>query len=309
MAQTTQGGIAGTVRDQKGADISGAKITVTNEATGLQRDIATSGNGIFRILALPTGNYDVKVEAPGFATSAVRAVEVGVDQIRTLDLVLRVGAKAEVIEVQADAALTQTESSKLGEIIDNRKVEDLPLNGRDFAQLARLNPGVAVSGGGGGQQGGEGNVSGFSSNGQRSTSNNFLVDGVDNNNYFAGEAAQLPSIDSIQEFEVQTNTFAAEYGRNTGSVVNLVTKSGTNRLHGSVYEFFRNDALDARNFFNKAEFPKSGLRLNQFGGTLGGPIVKNKTFFFLNYEGFRRRAGITRITNVPTLRQRAGHFS
>ena len=196
-----------------------------------------------------------------------------------------------------------------GEIIDNRKVEDLPLNGRDFAQLARLNPGVAVSGGGGGQQGGEGNVSGFSSNGQRATSNNFLVDGIDNNNYFAGEAAQLPSIDSIQEFEVQTNTFAAEYGRNTGSVINLVTKSGTNRLHGSAYDFFRNDVLDARNYFNQDPFSKSGLHLNHFGGTLGGPIVKNQTFFFLNYEGFRRGAGITRITNVPTLDQRAGIFA
>jgi hypothetical protein len=308
-AQATQGGIVGTVRDQKGADIVGAKVTVTNEATGLQREIATEGNGVFRVLALPNGNYEVRVEAPGFATAAVKAVEVGVDQIRTLDLVLRVGAKAEVVEVQSDAALTQTETSSVGQIIDNRKVEDLPLNGRDFAQLARLNPGVAVSGGGGGQQGGEGNVSGFSSNGQRSTSNNFLVDGVDNNNYFAGEAAQLPSIDSIQEFEVQTNSFAAEYGRNSGSVVNLVTKSGTNQLHGSVYEFFRNDALDARNYFNQDPFAKSGLHLNQFGGTLGGPIVKNQTFFFLNYEGFRRGAGITRITNVPTDLQRAGTFT
>lgn len=308
-AQTTQGGIVGTVRDEKGAEIAGAKIVVTNEATGIQREIATAGNGLFRVLAIPSGNYEVKVEAPGFATSAVKGVEVGVDQVRTLDLVLRIGARAETIEVQADAALTQTESSRVGQIIDNRKVEDLPLNGRDFAQLARLSPGVAVSGGGGGQQGGEGNVSGFSSNGQRATSNNFLVDGIDNNNYFAGEAAQLPSIDSIQEFEVQTNTFAAEYGRNTGSVINLVTKSGTNRLHGSAYDFFRNDVLDARNYFNKDPFSKSGLHLNQFGGTLGGPIVKNQTFFFLNYEGFRRGAGITRITNVPTLDQRAGIFA
>jgi hypothetical protein len=308
VAQTTQGGIVGTVRDQKGAEIAGAKITVTNPATGLQRDITTAGNGLFRILALPSGVYEVKAEAQGFATASLKALEVGVDQVRTLDLVLRVSGQMEVIEVQADAALTQTESSRVGEIIDNRKVQDLPLNGRDFAQLARLNPGVAVSGGGGGQQGGEGNVSGFSSNGQRATSNNFLVDGVDNNNYFAGEAAQLPSIDSIQEFEVQTNTFAAEYGRNTGSVVNLVTKSGTNQLHGSLYEFFRNDVLDARNYFNKEPFPKSGLHLNQFGGTFGGPIVKNKTFFFMNYEGFRRSAGITRITNVPTDVQRQGNF-
>jgi hypothetical protein len=299
----------GTIRDEKGAGIVAAKATITNLATGLERQVATAENGIFRVLALPTGSYGIKAEAPGFAITTVKDIEVGIDQIRTLDLTLRVSAKSEVVTVEAEANLTQTENSKVGEIIDNRKVEDLPLNGRDFAQLARLSPGVAVSGGGGGQQGGEGNVSGFSSNGQRSTSNNFLVDGVDNNNYFLGEAAQLPSIDSIQEFEVQTNTFAAEYGRNSGSVVNLVTKSGTNKLHGSAYEFFRNDALDARNFFNDKPFAKSELRLNQFGGTFGGPIVRNRTFFFLNYEGFRRKAGITRITNVPTLEQRAGIFT
>jgi len=307
--QTTQGGIVGTVQDQKGAAVAGAKITVISAATGLQRDVSSADNGIYRVIAIPSGMYEVRAEAPGFASLVEKDIEIGVAQTRTLDLVLKVGATAETVTVEANADLTQTESSKLGQIIDNRKVEDLPLNGRDFAQLARLNPGVAVSGGGGGQQGGEGNVSGFSSNGQRSTSNNFLVDGVDNNNYFAGEAAQLPSVDSIQEFEVQTNTFAAEYGRNTGSVINLVTKSGTNQLHGSAYEFFRNDVFDARNFFNQDQFPKSGLHLNQFGGTLGGPIVKNNTFFFLNYEGFRRKAGITRITNVPTLDQRAGTFT
>jgi hypothetical protein len=309
FAQTTQGGITGTIRDEKGAEISSATVRVVSAGTGLTRETTTAGNGLYHVLGLPTGAYEVTAQAQGFTTSKAADVQVGVDQIRTLDFTLRVGARSETVNVESSAELTQTESSKIGEIIDNRKVVDLPLNGRDFAQLARLSPGVAVSGGGGGQQGGEGNVSGFSSNGQRSTSNNFQVDGVDNNNYFAGEAAQLPSIDSIQEFEVQTNTFAAEYGRNTGSVVNLVTKSGTNQLHGSLYEFFRNDVLDARNYFNKDTFPKSGLHLNQFGGTLGGPIVKNNTFFFLNYEGFRRRAGITRITNVPTLDQRAGIFA
>ncbi len=308
IAQTTQGGISGAIHDEKGANIAGAQITVKNSATGLQRDTTAADNGTFRVMALPTGTYQITAQAAGFATGTTTGIDVGVDQIRTVDLTLHVGAKAEVVEVQADAALTQTESTKLGQIIDNRKVEDLPLNGRDFAQLARLNPGVSTSGGGGGQQGGEGGVSGFSSNGQRSTSNNFLVDGVDNNDYFAGQAAQIPSIDSIQEFEVQTNTFSAEYGRNTGSVVNLVTKSGSNQLHGSAYEFFRNDILDARNYFNDDQFQKSALRLNQFGGTFGGPIIKNRTFFFLNYEGFRRRAGITRITNVPTLAERAGNF-
>jgi len=308
VAQTTQGGIVGAIRDEKGANIAGAKVTVSNAATGLQRETTTAGNGLFRLLALPTGTYQLKAEAPGFATATTTGVEVGVDQIRRVEIVLHVGVRNEIVEVQADAALTQTETSKRGEIIDNRKVEELPLNGRDFAQLARLNPGVATSGGGGGQQGGEGGVSGFSSNGLRSTSNNFMVDGIDNNDYFGGAAAQIPSIDSIQESEVQTNTFSAEYGRNSGSVVNLVTKSGSNQLHGSVYEFFRHDALDARNFFNASAFPKSALRLNQFGGTLGGPIIKNNTFFFLNYEGFRREAGNNRVTNVPTLSERAGNF-
>jgi hypothetical protein len=309
QAQTTEGGIVGTIRDQKGANIPDVNVTVTNPSTGLQRQTKTAENGIFRVLALPTGIYQIKAEASGFATTTTTGIEIGVDQIRDVEIALKIGTKTETVEVQSEAALTQTESSKLGEIIDNRKVEDLPLNGRDFAQLARLNPGVASSGGGGGQQGGEGGVSGYSSNGQRSASNDFLVDGIDNNDYFGGAAAQIPSIDSIQEFEVQTNTFAAEYGRNTGSVVNLVTKSGSNRLHGSAYEFFRNDVLDARNVFNGSAFPKSALRLNQFGGTLGGPIVQNKTFFFLNYEGFRRAAGITRITNVPTPDERAGKFT
>src|SRR5438105_6339154 len=309
VAEAAQGGIVGAIRDEKGANMAGAKVTVSNAATGLQRETTTAGNGLFRLLALPTGTYQLKAEAPGFATATTTGVEVGVDQIRRVEIVLHVGVRNEIVEVQADAALTQTETSKRGEIIDNRKVEELPLNGRDFAQLARLNPGVATSGGGGGQQGGEGGVSGFSSNGLRSTSNNFMVDGIDNNDYFGGAAAQIPSIDSIQEFEVQTNTFAAEYGRNTGSVVNLVTKSGSNLLHGSAYEFFRNDVLDARNYFNDSAFRKSALRLNQFGGTLGGPILKNKTFFFLNYEGFRRAAGITRITNVPTPDERAGKFT
>src|SRR5260370_32438916 len=192
FAQTTQGGIVGTIRDKKGAQIAGAKVTVTSPSTGLRRETTTADNGIFRIIALPTGVYEIQTEAAGFATGTTTGVEVGIDQIRTLDIELHVGAKAEVVEVRADAAFTQTETSKLGEIIDNRKVEDLPLNGRDFAQLARLNPGVAASGCGGGQQGGEGGASGFSSNRQRSTSNNFLVDGVDNNDSFGGTAAQRP---------------------------------------------------------------------------------------------------------------------
>src|SRR5438128_454472 len=305
--QGTQGGLVGTIRDEKGAEIFGAKVRVTNVGTGLQRETTTAGNGLYRALALPTGTYEVTAEAQGFATTTVKDIEIGVDQTRTLDLALRVSARAETVTVQDNADLTQTENSKLREVIDNRKVEYLPLNGRDFAQLARLNPGVATSGGGGGQQGGEGNVSGFSSNGQRSTSNNFLVDGVDNNDFFGGTAAQIPSIDSIQEFEVQTNSFDAEYGRNSGSVVNLVTKSGTNQLHGNVYDFLRNKVLNSRGYFDTS---KPAFVMNQFGGTLGGPIKKDRTFFFASYEGLRRSQGKSGdVVAVPDALERLGNFS
>ncbi len=167
---------------------------------------------------------------------------------------MNVGAQTQQVTVQGAVENVNAETTQLGSVVNHRDVVELPLNGRDFTQLARIQAGVASSGGGGGQQGGEGGVANFSSNGQRSSSNNFLVDGVDNNNYVSGAVAMQPSIDSIQEFEVQTNTFAAEYGRNSGAIVNLVTRSGTNELHGSGFEFFRNDALDARNYFDPAWF-------------------------------------------------------
>ena len=231
-----------------------------------------------------------------------------VDETATADVALALAQSTNTVTVESGVAMTDTETAHLGGVIQESQVTTLPLNGRNFAQLALLNAGVSASGGGGGQQGGEGGVSGYSSNGQRSTSNNFMVDGIDNNNYEAGSVAQLPSIDSIQEFQVQTNNYAAEYGRSSGSIVNLVTKSGTNQLHGSAYEFLRNNVLDARNFFADPAFAAPELRLNQFGATLGGPIQKDKTFFFGNYEGFRQIAGITNLTNVPTDAQRSGLF-
>src|SRR5450755_4480365 len=307
-AQTITGSIAGVIRDESGALVPAAEVVVQNAATGLERRTTSTSKGDFLIPALPFGTYRSRAQKPGFET-AVAQVGVSVDQVRTVDLVLKVGTQTQEVDVQGAVELVNAQSNELGTVIDNRNVVELPLNGRDFTQLARLQPGVASFGGGGGQQGGEGGVANFSSNGQRSTSNNFLVDGIDNNNYVSGSVSQQPSIDSIQEFEVQTNTFAAEYGRNSGAIVNLVTRSGTNQLHGSVFEFFRNNALDARNYFGPAGFATPELRLNQFGATLGGPIKRDKTFFFINYEGFRRIAGITEITNVPTLLQRQGIFT
>ena len=292
-AQTTQGEIVLTVRDPQGGAVPGVTVTVTNTATGLTRTGSTADTGSFRFPALPTGVYDFTAEKQGFSKLVLKGIKVSVDETRTIEASIAIASQSTTVKVEGDALLVNTESQHLGDVVNETEVTGLPLNGRNFAQLALLNAGVAAFGGGGGQQGGEGGVSGYSSNGQRSSSNNFMVDGIDNNNYQAGSVGQLPSIDSIQEFQVQTNNYSAEYGRNSGSVVNLVTKSGTNQFHGSLYEFLRNDVLDARNFFanNTPE-----LRLNQFGGTLGGPIVKDRTFFFGNYEGFRQVAGITRLT-------------
>jgi hypothetical protein len=304
--QTTQGEIVGAVRDPQGSAVPAVEVTVTNTGTGLTRGSTTADNGTFRFPALPTGVYDLTAEKAGFAKLLVKGIRVSVDETRTVDLAMSIASQSTTVTVEGAALLVDTESQHLGDVINEMQVTALPLNGRNFAQLALLNAGVAAFGGGGGQQGGEGGISGYSSSGQRSSSNNFMVDGIDNNNYQAGSVSQLPSVDSIQEFQVQTNNYSAEYGRNSGSVVNLVTKSGTNQLHGSLYEFLRNDAFDAQNLFAPTN-PE--LRLNQFGGTLGGPIVKDHTFFFGNYEGFRQIAGITRLTIVPTDAQRQGIFT
>jgi hypothetical protein len=309
VAQTTQGEIVGIARDQQGAALPAVAVTVTNDATGFSRSVVSGGSGEFRIPALPTGTYTLSAEKGGFATLKVAKVEILVGETRTVNLPMQIATHTENVTVESAAVQVDTETQHLGSVIEQTQVTALPLNGRNFAQLALLNAGVSASGGGGGQQGGEGGVSGYSSNGQRSSSNNFLVDGIDNNNYNAGSVSQLPSIDSIQEFQVQTNNYSAEYGRNSGSVINLVTKSGTNNLHGSLYEFIRNDALDARNYFANPNAAAPELRLNQFGGTLGGPVQKDKTFFFINYEGFRQRAGITRLTVVPTNAQKQGFFT
>lgn len=305
-AQTTSGSIVGTVRDPGGRVIPAATVTATNAGTGLRREVRTAANGFFQIVAVPAGHYRVTATAAGFATVAA-PVQVTVGQTQTLDLKLPLAGTATTVTVEAGADLVNTTTSQLGGVVRRAQVETLPLNGRNFTQLALLNPGVAAFGGGGGNQGAD--SSGFSSNGQRSTSNNFLVDGIQNDDYIGSGVAQIPSIDSIQEFQVQTNNFSAQYGRNSGTIVNLITKSGTNQFHGSLYEFFRNDALDAENFFADPSLPKPQLRLNQFGATIGGPIHKNKTFFFANYEGFRQQAGITELTNVPTLAERAGTFT
>ena len=233
-AQTTQGEIVGTVRDAQGATVPGVTVTVTNAATGLTRTGTTANTGTFRFPALPAGEYDLSAEKEGFAKCLLKAIRVSVDETRTIEATMAIASQTTTVNVEGAALLVNTETQHLGDVVNETQVTALPLNGRNFAQLALLNAGVAAFGGGGGQQGGEGGISGYSANGQRSSSNNFMVDGIDNNNYQAGSVGQLPSVDSIQEFQVQTNNYSAEYGRNSGSVVNLVTKSGTNQFHGSL---------------------------------------------------------------------------
>src|SRR5579864_5556872 len=309
QAQTYRGALKGEVRDSASHIVAGAHIEATNLATGLKRDASTGPDGGFVIAELSPGTYNVVTTAKDFAPVSQHAVvEVGADT--TLDISIA-PVKGEVVTVIATAPLIDPSRDTLGQVVDNRLVTELPLNGRDFGKLVALTPGVTVEGSG--VAGTEKGFGQFNINGSRDRSNNYTLDGTDNNDPFfnnsalnqvgiTGAPASLLPIDSIQEFNLQSQ-FGAEYGRNTGSVVNIVTKSGTNQLHGSLFEFFRNDALDARNFFNPSSDPKTAFRNNQFGGSLGGPIIKDKTFFFFAYEGQRERVGSNFLLLVPTVTQ------
>ena len=310
FAQGTGGRILGRVADPTGAVLANVKVTATNEATGVSREAQTNASGDYGFPEVPVGAYTLTFDLAGFKTSVSKGVAVELNQIVTFNTTLQVGETKEVVEVSSEAPLVDTTSTQLGAVMDNRQVANLPLNQRDTYQLLQLQPGVMSTVGAtnslayGSDQSGAVSV-----NGGRGRSNNFSVNGGDANDLFANLPTVQPSPDSIQEFRVLTNTFDAEYGRNSGSVVNVVTKSGTNDLHGSVFEFFRNKVLNANDYCltgvdglpcNKPQFNQ-----NQFGGTFGGPIVKNRTFFFTSYEGRRIRQGIlSPAVGVPTSLER-----
>ena len=227
-----------------------------------------------------------------------------------LNVTLQVGQISESIEVTAATPLLETETSELGQVVDNKRMANLPLNGRNFAQLALLTAGTAPSEPGARDEGGFG----FSANGARSLQNNFLLDGVDNNSNLPDLLNETnyviqPSVEAIEEFKVQTNAYSAEFGRGNGAIINATIKSGTNQFHGSAYEFLRNEKLDAKNFFDDPNSPIAPYKQNQFGFTLGGPIVRNRTFFFADYEGLRIRQAQTLTSFVPTAAQLSGNFS
>ena len=302
-AQSTGGRILGRVADPTGAVVAGVKVTLINEATGASRDSQTNESGDYTFVSVPPAVYTLQFEQTGFKKNVRKGVTLEVNQIVTLNMTMQLGATQEVVDVTSEAPLVDTTSTQLGAVVDDRTVSQLPLNARDTYQFLQLQPGVMSTAGSsnsiiyGSDQAGAVSV-----NGGRGRSNNFSVNGGDANDQFVNLPTVQPSPDSIQEFRVLTNTFDAEYGRNSGSVVNVVTKSGTNEWHGDVYEFFRNKVLNSRGYFDTT---KPQFNQNQFGGTFGGPIKKDRTFFFASYEGRRIRQGVpSPVVTVPTAAQR-----
>lgn len=306
LAQTHRASLRGTVYDPNGAVIAGANINLVNRETGETRVASTDDQGAYVISSLAPGHYMLISDRAGFAKFS-RAIELLVNQELRLDAVLQPGQIHDSPEDINLSELLQRDSQSLSTVIENRQVEHLPLDGRNFFELSLLVPGAAPS-----APGSAGSVRGdfsFTVNGGREDSNNFLLDGVYNVDPKLNTFAVRPPVDAIREFEMATSSYDASFGRNPGAQVNVITKSGTNEFHGSLYEFHRNGALDARNFFAPALEAKPKYIRNQFGGSIGGPLRRDRTFFFVDYEGGRSREGITRITNVPTPQERIGDFS
>ena len=313
IAQVDRGNIVGTVSDPSGANVEAAKVAIRNLATDQSVEVTTDTSGAYAANLLRIGTYSVTVERQGFKKAVEPNVEVGVNQVVRVNLRLQVGAVTESVEVTGAAPLLQTETSSLGTIETERRISDLPLNGRNFIQLAYLGPGANSGQSGSNVSGGvfenERANEALSVNGLRVSNNNFLLNGVDNNEFGLGGVVVLPPPDAIQEFRTEENSMSAEFGRG-GAAVNVVLKSGTNRVHGGAYEFIRNDKLDARNYFaSPAPSPKPGFKRNQFGVFLGGPIKKDKTFIFGDYQGSRVREALSNVSTVPNAAERAGDFS
>jgi hypothetical protein len=306
-AQTATGQIIGSVKDTSGAVITKVKVTVTNQETGLTRATTTNDQGDYVVPLLPVGQYIVTAELTGFKTALRSDLTLNVDQIQRVDLQLETGNLTETVEVKAAAIALDTGSASVGQTITERQVTELPLNGRNFIQLLFLGAGAVEAGGEqGAMRQGVGNA--ISIMGSRPTSNNFMIDGTSNVDTALGTPAAILSVDAIQEFKEQTTTYSAEYGFSANQI-NLVSKSGTNTFHGTAFGFMRNEAFDARNFFDSPTADKPQLDQKQGGGVIGGPIWRNKTFFLFNYEGTRIKRGFNSFYTVPSPENLAGRFS
>ncbi|MBI3644474.1 MAG: TonB-dependent receptor [Acidobacteriales bacterium] len=305
-AQSTGGRILGRIADATGAVLGGVKVTLTNEATGVSAETKTNSTGDYVFPQVAVGVYRLEFDLAGFKKNLQRGVNVDLNQVLTINSIMQVGERRETVEVTSEAPLVDTTSTQLGAVMDERSVSNLPLNSRDTYQLLQLQPGVQGVGGSDLFYGS--NTAGsVSVNGGRGRSNNFNVNGGDSNDLFVNSPAIQPTPDSIAEFRVLSNTFDAEYGRNSGAVINVVTKSGTNGWHGSLYEFLRNQMFNSKGYLDPR---RPDDKQNQFGGTFGGPIVKDRTFFFASYEGRRVVHGITSDpVVVPTAAERNGELS
>src|SRR5262245_9553462 len=330
LGQSPQGTITGTVIDPQGARVSEATVTAVQIGTNQKSIAVSSSDGVYTIPSLPIGRYEVTVTASGFSTFKQSNVTLEVGQRLRLDITLQVGDLNNTVTVTTEISRVQTEASSLGTTVERQRIENLPLNGRHVFNLVKLIPGVQprVKSSDGFAEVDNQNFSQISFNGGSVYSNQVFLDGGANTVPVHNELGVVPMVDSVEEFKVQTNSLAAEFGQTSGGVISVVTRSGTNQFHGSLYEFFRNDALDARNAFLTERDPVTGrtkpiLRYNQYGGTLGGPIFlprfgqggpalykgKDKTFFFAGFERWNfRTANINRNT-VPTLQEREGDFS
>jgi hypothetical protein len=306
-AQGTSGSVVGTVKDASGATVAGAVVVVRNVGTNISRSTPTSPEGDYNVPLLPPGTYDVTVQQPGFRNAVFNNVTLDVSQTVRVDAILTVGNQAEVVEVNEAAPLLNTDTSSIGQVVSQQSVNQLPMNQRNFVGLAYLAPGVALP-----TPGTTSSTQGLSIsvNGKKDNTNNFMIDGIDDNDTVINQYSAIPSMDAIAEFKVQTGNYSAEYGRSAGGQVNVLLKSGTNQYHGTAYEFLRNRHMDAKNYFDQpactassipgtcSEIPR--LDRSQYGGSFGGPIQKDKTFFFLAYEYLDQNQAVTKQATVPS---------
>jgi len=307
-AQTA--GLTGLVKDQTGAVVPGAQVVISHPGTGFEITVLTNAEGYYTFELLPPGSYRLVVKKAGFKSSVRSGIELNVQQLLRLDLTLELGEVTQEVNVTGSTPLLEKETSSLTQLISQHDVENLPLLGRNPYALTQLVPGARVPQSINNLPADNLTDQFVSINGARGYQNEYLLDGVPNTNPAQEGPTIFPSVDVVQEFRVTTNNYSAEYGRAAGGLFNVVTKSGTNELHGSTYEFLRNDKLDANDFFlNRAGQKKAPYRFNQFGVTTGGPIIKNRTFIFAGYEGVREVQGVTFVGTMPTPLQRQGDFS
>src|SRR6202166_4866446 len=307
VAQQITGSLRGTVVDPSGAVVQSAAVNAQQTETGLTRTAFTDRDGAYVLVELPIGHYQIRAEAKGYQKYLQEGISLDVNQTATVNVHLNLGSETQQVEVSADAQLVQSTVSSLGQTVMEHEILDLPLDGRNFSQLGTLQPGVVPLTPGLLEAGGPARQNqAYAVDGQRPESNNFLIDGADNVSSVDGGFVLKPPIDAIAEFKILSHNANAEFGRNTGSTTNIVTRSGSNAFHGAAWEFLRNDAMDSSDYFTHSVQP---LKQNQFGATFGGPIVKDKTFFFGYYEGFRNRQGETVPATVPSSPERQGNFA